>query len=191
MLTAPLYSSICLCDNLSVAFNKRLQIEEDLMLNIEYLGSVPSLPPWSPHLWDFVPRSKYVHDQVRKYGLDVPNIELSTFRSTRFHHWSGAWFWHCDYCAVWEMFLCPCGSFLLLSYRSDDHCFTAWWGLNYSEWRYNDGVQIMLHAYTALCKLGRGNTLAMHCGQFDYLTLFRLDSAFFLKPIISKKKWNN
>ena len=37
--------------------------------------------------------------------------------------------------------------------------------LNYSEWRYNDGSQIMLHAYFVLCKLGRGNTLAIHCGQ--------------------------
>ena len=145
------------------------------MFKIEYLGSVPDLPPWSPHLWHFVPRSKYVHYQVRKYGLDVPNIELSTFRSTRFHHWSGAWFWHCDFCvrdgvclSLW--IFSP--SFLSL-WRSQLHCLVR---LNYSEWRYNDGGLIMPHAYFVLCKLGRGNTLAMHCGQknnfqLNYLTL--------------------
>ena len=149
---------------------KRLPIEEEFMLKIEYLGSVPDLPPWSPHLWDFVPRSKYVHYQVRKYGLDVPNIELSTFRSTRFHHWSGAWFWHCDFCVrdgVCLSLLVFSPSFLSL-WRSQLHCLVR---LNYSEWRYNDGAQIMPHAYFVLCKLGRGNTLAMHCGRKNNLQL--------------------
>ena len=102
--------------------------EEILRFKMEHHGSVPYLLSWSPHLSDFVPQSKYVHYQIRKYGLDAPNIELSTRRSARFHHWSGAWFRHCDF--WWGMDSgCPCGSFLLLSYRSEDQCYTACCGL--------------------------------------------------------------
>ena len=114
--------------------------EEILRFKMEHLGSVPYLLSWSPHLSDFVPQSKYVHYQIRKYGLDAPNIELSTRRSARFHHWSGAWFRHCD-------FLVRDG--LRMSLRVFSPSFLSLWGsmlhcllrLNYSEWRYNDGVR--------------------------------------------------